>query len=95
MAEVGKDVGLGLGQAFPRLFSVGTVVGAFIMFSGSAEPGMSLFVLLMGLHGIVTNTQKVGFIRKILAWTSGAAGAVFVFNIVMQLLGIPGMQFGE
>ena len=94
MAEVGKDVGLGLGQAFPRLFSVGTVVGAFIIFSEGTEPGMSLFVLLMGIHGIITNTQKVGFIRKILAWTSGAAGAVFVINIVMQLLGMSGMQYG-
>ena len=93
MAEIGKDVGLGFGQAFPRFFSVATVIGALILFSEGAEPGISLFVLLMGLHGVITNTEKVGFIRKILAWMSGAAGAVFVFNIVMQLLGMPGMQY--
>ena len=71
------------------------MVAAFIIFSEGADPGMPLFVLLMGIHGIITNTQKVGFIRKILAWTSGAAGAVFVFNVVMQLLGMTGMQYSR
>ena len=86
--DVGQNVGLGFGQLYPRFFSVVTIIGGVMMLAEGIEAGMALFVLLMGIHGVITNTQKVGFIRKILAWTSGAAGAVFVFNIIVQILGM-------
>ena len=97
MSDVGKDIGMGLGQLAPRLFSIVTVVGGIFFLIGYSNiepnPGLGVFILLLGIHGVFTNTKEVGVIRKILAWMSGAAGAVVVFNIVMQLLGRPEWQY--
>jgi hypothetical protein len=91
MPDVRQDVGMGLGQLAPRLFSVMTViVGIFFIIGYSnitPNPGLGAFLLLLGIHGVFTNTKQVGFMRKILTWLSGTAGAVVVIRIVIQLLG--------
>jgi hypothetical protein len=91
MPDVQKDIGMGLGQIAPRLFSVVTVIiGIFFIIGYSnitPNPGLGVFLLILGIHGVFTNTKQVGFMRKILAWLSGTAGAVVLIRIAIQLLG--------
>lgn len=55
---------------------------------GGDEAGIFLAVVLLGLHGVFTKIRNVGFFRKLLSFLGGAVGALFLFNIVMQLLGM-------
>ncbi|MEX0299125.1 MAG: hypothetical protein AB3N28_08635 [Kordiimonas sp.] len=87
--NVGMDLSNGFGEAYPRFFSIFTVIGSALMLSeGGDEASIFLGVLLLGLHGVFTNVRGVGFLRKLLSFLSGAAGALFLFNILMQLLGM-------
>lgn len=87
--NVGMDLSSGFGEAYPRFFSLFTVIGPTIMLAeGGDEAELFLSVLLLGLHGVFTNFRSAGFIRKLLSFLSGAAGALFLFNILMQLLGM-------
>ncbi len=87
--NIGMDVSSGFGEAYPRFFSFFTVIGSGLMLTeGGDEAGIFLIVLLLGLHGVFTSIRNVGFLRKLLSFLSGAAGALFLFNLLMQLLGM-------
>ena len=83
----------------PRLFSIPTLVVGVVLLSyglgspivgGQYPPPDESLVLggglgLLGLHGVVTNVRKAGFLRRLLSYFSGAAGGVLSFNIARML----------
>lgn len=85
----------------PRLFSIPTLaVGAVLLSYGLGSPivggqypppdeslVMGGGLGLLGLHGVFTNVRKVGILRRLLSYFSGAAGGVLSFNIA-QMLGV-------
>ena len=89
MANLGMDVSSGFGETYPRFFSLITVVGSVFMMLQNEAPEVFVVTFLLGVHGIFTNFQKAGFLRKLLSVLSGATGALLSFNIIMQLFGLP------
>jgi len=93
MSEMRTEVSQGLGGAFARLFSLVTI---FIGYKALATPGemgvdadqsllMGVGLLLLGIHGVLTNPARTNLLRKLLCYLSGVAGATVTVNIFMQL----------
>ncbi|MDU8926578.1 hypothetical protein RXV86_04185 [Alisedimentitalea sp. MJ-SS2] len=85
----------------PRLFRIPTLaVGVVLLSYGMGSPivggqypspdeslVMGAGLGLLGLHGLVTNVKRVGILRRLLSYFSGAAGGVLSFNIA-QMMGV-------
>ncbi|WP_417672278.1 hypothetical protein [Roseibium sp.] len=78
----------------PRLFSIPTLVigiNMFLSISGSnfvpgiyPDPDTALQIgaiaTPLGLHGVLTNTARVGIIRKFFSYASGVAGGIILYK---------------
>ena len=80
--------------AMPRLFSIPTlVIGINMLLSisgnnflpgnyGDADTALQIGVIatLLGLHGVFTNTAKVGLIRRFFSYAGGVAGGIILYK---------------
>ena len=89
----------GFSAGLPRVFSIPLFgLGVILLSYGLGSPiadgeypppdealVMGLGMVVFGFHGIVTNTQKVGIIRRIFSYFAGAAGGMVGWNIAVML----------
>lgn len=93
--DVVGEAGSGFGGEFTRFFSWPVLGVAVLMFCDElvllddpdANAGLALWLGFIGLHGVITTSEDVGCVRKLLCYLSGVASATLVFGVLKQLLG--------
>ena len=90
MTEIAKHEQPGLTDTFTRLFSIITIVFGILFFTGIMDPpfegaeNLDIILLLLVLHGVITNPVSSGELRKLLCHISGAtATALIIYSIVL------------
>lgn len=90
MSNIKRQLRPGFTDTFTRMFSILTIIFGLLLlfkvmppvFEGSEN--FDLFLLLLGLHGVITNPYDAGSVRKLLCNLSGlAAGILIIYSIVL------------
>ncbi len=89
----------GFKDTFTRLFSILTLLIGLLIFSeimgadlkGAKDMSLDLYMMLLGLHGIVTNPKKVNSVRRLLCNISLLSALIFLiyfFVLFFRSLGL-------
>lgn len=90
MTDSIKQVKAGFTDTFSRMFSIVTIIFSLLFFFKLMDPmfegsdSFDLYLLLLGVHGIISNPYKIGSLRKFLCNLSGlAAGILIIYSIIL------------
>lgn len=84
MGDIKKIVRAGFTDTFTRMFSILTIIFGLLLFFKIMDPlfeggeSFDLYLLLLGLHGVITNPYEVGSVRKLLANISLLAALILI-----------------
>jgi hypothetical protein len=91
MAEAVKYKPPGFTDTFTRLFSIITILFGILLFTGIMPPpfegaeNLDLYLLLLGLHGVITNPHGASSLRKLLCHLSAASATVFIIMLIVRI----------
>ncbi|MBI4827174.1 MAG: hypothetical protein HY807_12270 [Nitrospirae bacterium] len=90
MSNLKRQLRPGFTDTFTRMFSIITIIFGLLLLSKTMDPvfegseNFDLFLLLLGLHGVITNPYDAGSVRKLLCNVSLlAAFMLIIYSVVL------------
>ncbi|MDO8281383.1 MAG: hypothetical protein Q7U10_01950 [Thermodesulfovibrionia bacterium] len=91
MSDIKRHIRAGFTDTFTRMFSILTIIFGLLLFFKVMDPvfegseNFDLFLLLLGLHGVITNPYDAGSVRKLLCNISLLAAFILIIYSVVLL----------